>query len=251
MGVTLPEPSLRCGTALLAQRQSAGRGQRGRSWRSPVGGLYLSVALPALPVTQSGQLMLSCAWGIATALQQFNVPVALKWPNDFVIGPQKLGGMLIETQVLGSCITRAVIGVGINWRNPVPASGIAIAELDSSLGCGSIQSSIEPLAAAVLTGIAVGNGRRLAQDAAEILPDYEAQMTHLGQTVTIVNQGGRSRGRVVGVAPTGQLRVCIDQAARQVMPDSAGQPSQTAAAEPAEIWAALGSVRLSYDALEE
>ncbi|HEY9668959.1 MAG TPA: biotin--[acetyl-CoA-carboxylase] ligase, partial [Coleofasciculaceae cyanobacterium] len=56
------------GTAVIAAQQTAGRGQWGRQWQSSVGGLYLSFALaPHLQASNSAQLTLCSAWGIATA----------------------------------------------------------------------------------------------------------------------------------------------------------------------------------------
>lgn len=194
--------------------------------------------------------MLSCAWGIATALRQFGVQVKLKWPNDLVIGTQKLGGMLLETRLSGAAITKAVIGVGINWRNAPPPGGIAIAQLKPSPASAPLQSSIETLTAAVLTGIAVGNGRRLYQDIVEILPDYEAQMTHLGQTMTVNYQGRRSQGCIKGVTAAGQLRIVINQiGVNQTAIQRLDRLEQTRIEPPLEITADAGSVHLSYDTI--
>lgn len=60
------------GTIVLAEAQTAGKGQWGRSWDSQTGGLYLSIALqPDLDVEEAAQLTLCSAWGIATALREF------------------------------------------------------------------------------------------------------------------------------------------------------------------------------------
>ncbi|MGB3613225.1 MAG: biotin--[acetyl-CoA-carboxylase] ligase [Elainellaceae cyanobacterium] len=231
----------------IARRQSRGRGQWGRQWTSPSGGLYLSASLPALSVNQAGPLMLSCAWGVAVALRQFGVPVQLKWPNDLVIGSRKLGGMLIETRLSGAKITQAVLGIGINWRNEVPPGGISIAELNSPDINPQIQASSYTVTAAVLTGIAVGYGRLQSQGVESILPDYETLMTHRGQTIAINNQGRQKTGRVVGVAPTGQLRLSLDRAA----PSTSLAPVHSKPVGlPSEIVADPGSIHLCYDAIE-
>ncbi|WP_448564942.1 biotin--[acetyl-CoA-carboxylase] ligase [Trichothermofontia sp.] len=113
------------GTTVIAQAQTAGRGQWGRRWTSATGGLYLSWSCaPNLPAERVAQLTLCSAWGIATALRQWGVPVALKWPNDLVLQRRKLGGILTETRLRGDTIQQAVVGVGINWANPVPEVGI-------------------------------------------------------------------------------------------------------------------------------
>ncbi len=123
------------GTVVIATQQTAGRGQWGRQWTSPTGGLYLSVAIaPNLAANASYQLTLATAWGIAHQLRQCGISVGIKWPNDLVLDGRKLGGILTETKVNQGKITQAVIGVGINWSNPVPETGINLQSWQQSRG---------------------------------------------------------------------------------------------------------------------
>lgn len=102
---------------LFAEMQSAGRGRRGRVWRSPFGAnLYASLAwsFAAWP-PQLGSL--SLAVGVACARQVRALGIAdvrLKWPNDLRVGDAKLGGVLIEQRGEAGGACRVVIGVGLN-----------------------------------------------------------------------------------------------------------------------------------------
>lgn len=102
---------------LFAERQTAGRGRRGRSWVSPFGcNLYGSMAysftqwpprLTALP--------LAMAVTLARVVEAAGLPeVGIKWPNDLHVEGKKLAGILMETrgEAGGSC--RVVVGVGLN-----------------------------------------------------------------------------------------------------------------------------------------
>lgn len=190
------------GTVVIATQQTAGRGQWGRQWSSPPGGLYLSVAItPNLPAQQSYQLTLCSAWGIAMALRDRGIPVGLKWPNDLMLCERKLGGILTETKVQQGRITQAVVGVGINWANPVPETGINLQSFQDQLSAPI--TSLEMLAAVTLQGIASGN-QRCSQDGIDtLLPSYQKLLTSMGRLVSV---NGRS-GIIVGVTPTGELRV--------------------------------------------
>ena len=88
------------GSAVIAQQQAAGRGQRGRSWQSSAGGLYLSLALePNWSITHSAQLTCLSAWRITTALNNLGIAANIKWPNDILYKGKKIGGILTETKI--------------------------------------------------------------------------------------------------------------------------------------------------------
>lgn len=161
------------GTVILASRQTSGRGQRGRHWLSEPGGLYVSVcATPDLAARDGSQLTLASAWGIAVSLREAEIPVSLKWLNDIFLQGRKLGGILTETRLQGDRITTAVIGVGVNWSNPVPEVGINLHEFwanhPESRPC-----SLEMLAARVLVGIEWGLYRLQHRGIEAILPEYQ------------------------------------------------------------------------------
>ena len=109
------------GTLCLAERQTHGRGRRGRQWISPYGtNLYLSLlwrferGLAAL-----GGLSLVVGIALVRALRELGVQGAgLKWPNDVYLGNAKLAGILIEIagETVGPCA--AVIGLGVNVSMP-------------------------------------------------------------------------------------------------------------------------------------
>lgn len=193
------------GRAVLAAQQGAGRGQWGRQWSSPPGGLYLSVALtPQLPIAHAAQLTFASAWGIATALRTFGVPVQLKWPNDLVLDGHKLGGILTETRLSQDVITQAVVGVGLNWQNPVPDTGINLQTFFAQQSDREATiSSLEMLAAIAAQGIVSGYHTHALKGMETLLPAYQALLLHLGDTVQVDGQPAI----VTGVAATGELRL--------------------------------------------
>lgn len=115
------------GTVFLAEEQTAGRGQRGRSWDSPSGlGLLFSVVVRGLELTpdRMGWVALSAGLGCIRGLQTVcDGDLRLKWPNDLVyLDPQgghppwrKLGGILVESRLSEHRkVDYAVVGIGIN-----------------------------------------------------------------------------------------------------------------------------------------
>jgi BirA family biotin operon repressor/biotin-[acetyl-CoA-carboxylase] ligase len=191
------------GTVVIARQQHAGKGQRGRQWHSPPGGLYLSLLLePDWPVAQAAQLTFASAWGVATALNQLGLAVRLKWPNDLVVGHRKLGGILTETRIESDRIATAIVGVGLNWSNPVPDTGITLSELLAQPPVKPL-TCLEELAAVTLRGLWQGicDSQRLGGKV--FMKAYQQLLTHLGQSVMLAG----AWGRVVGVSEDGRLQV--------------------------------------------
>ena len=109
---------------LVADRQTAGRGRRGRSWLSwPGAGLTFSVLWrfePGAPVPAGLSLVAGLA--VARTLESLGVEgVQLKWPNDVLIHGRKLAGILVELMPGRGRTPAAVIGVGLNLRLPPDA----------------------------------------------------------------------------------------------------------------------------------
>ena len=105
------------GFTVLADRQTAGRGRRGRSWASPAGvGLYTSVLLrPQQPPARVPLLTLVAGLGVAEAIEEVaGVATRLKWPNDVVVEGRKVAGILAETASADEQADHVVIGIGIN-----------------------------------------------------------------------------------------------------------------------------------------
>ena len=111
------------GTAVVAARQTAGRGRMGRHFESPEGmGLYLSMLWR--PVTSPEGLLPLTAMASASAAEAIRrvtgADVGIKWPNDLVLHGKKLAGILTESALTGSGgVAYVVIGIGVNlWQKP-------------------------------------------------------------------------------------------------------------------------------------
>ncbi len=106
---------------MLAARQTAGRGRRGRSWLGEAPAcLAMSVCLhrPLIPGRQP-PVGLPIALGVAVArmLAAETDQIGLKWPNDLQRAGRKIAGMLVEARHVADR-ERIVIGLGLNWSQP-------------------------------------------------------------------------------------------------------------------------------------
>jgi BirA family transcriptional regulator, biotin operon repressor / biotin---[acetyl-CoA-carboxylase] ligase len=131
------------GMAVLAYHQTAGKGQRGKTWQSPKGeSLSVSIVLSPdfLNTSQGFSLLSGVAVATARVLHNYTGDeTKIKWPNDLYWQKRKLGGILIENVVKGNRFQWAVAGIGINVKqssfpnfleNPVSIKQITGKEVD-------------------------------------------------------------------------------------------------------------------------
>jgi BirA family biotin operon repressor/biotin-[acetyl-CoA-carboxylase] ligase len=103
---------------LRADRQTAGRGRRGRSWESPTGNLAATLLIaPGKPASECAQLSFVTAIAAADAALGFapSADIKVKWPNDILAGGKKFVGILLESASgADASLAYLAIGVGMN-----------------------------------------------------------------------------------------------------------------------------------------
>ncbi len=106
------------GVVVVTENQQSGRGQLDGVWQSEIGkSLTFSVFKRFENLQSSHQFKISMLVGVSiiTVLSKLNIPqLSLKWPNDIMSYNKKVGGILIENQLVGSQVKSAVIGIGLN-----------------------------------------------------------------------------------------------------------------------------------------
>jgi len=127
---------LRHGAVILANEQTAGRGQRGRSWRSSAG-LDLTFSLVVRPtgLRAEDQFLLSKLAALAVhdvVRDRVSGDVRIKWPNDILIERAKVAGILIQNELAGERINWSIIGIGLNVNST---------DLEADLGATSLSLS--------------------------------------------------------------------------------------------------------------
>ena len=102
------------GTAVIAERQTAGRGRLKRTWLTPEGNIAVSVILyPPREYFQS--LIMLASLAVLNSIQiTTGLTCRLKWPNDVLIRDKKVCGILIETKTLVDRLDYVIFGIGIN-----------------------------------------------------------------------------------------------------------------------------------------
>ncbi len=112
----------RPGDVVVAEFQTAGRGQRGNRWASEAGtNLMFSVVLDASYLLAGEQFMLlqAVALALTDTMASWGLDARIKWTNDIYIGDRKITGVLIDHAVSGAFLGRSGAGIGINVNQTV------------------------------------------------------------------------------------------------------------------------------------
>lgn len=197
----------RAGLVVIADRQAAGRGRRGRRWEDAAGeGLALSLLVrPSLPVRRWARLTTWAAVAVAEAAAELTGgETRIKWPNDVYAGDRKLAGILVETEIGANGFAVVGIGVNVNQRQ-FPAALAARAVSLRQLAAGRPVAR-DDVAVAVLA--ALDRWWEALDDRFDLLVRAAEQRGYLlGKTVVIGEGTGAVRGVVVGLDGEGALRI--------------------------------------------
>lgn len=109
------------GTLAVCEKQTKGKGRKGRTWFSPSqGGVYISLILrPTISPSEAPKITLLTAVVVAETLRPLTgLNVIIKWPNDILINGKKIAGILTEMSTEMDAIDHIVVGLGLNVNTP-------------------------------------------------------------------------------------------------------------------------------------
>ena len=186
-----------------ADRQTSGRGRQGKSFLSPAGGLYMTLALPT--GREAAELIGSTSCAAAAAIRAIRsvsgAPCGIKWVNDLYLGGGKLGGILTESVNEGTRSLYLLIGIGINLTeapdvtdSSVPAASLAGYDCPPESLCAAL---VRELLGQYAAGF----------DFARCADEYRSCSLVIGRPITFRENGILRRGIAVSVEDDGALRV--------------------------------------------
>ena len=198
-------------TACLAERQTAGRGRRGRTWVSPFGSnLYLSLLwrYPLAPAALGG-VSLAAGVAVARVLRDSGVPeLILKWPNDLLWQRRKLGGLLLEVGGEAQGPSFLVAGLGINLRMPKDQGPVIDQPWTDLAGIlGDPLPGRNRLAARLIAALCSALECYGQHGLEPFLADWDTFDGLRGEPVRLLLGERAIEGTHVGIAPDGALRL--------------------------------------------
>ncbi|AUG43493.1 biotin--[acetyl-CoA-carboxylase] ligase [Pseudomonas chlororaphis] len=196
---------------VLAERQTAGRGRRGRKWVSPFAeNVYYSLVLRIDGgMRQLEGLSLVVGLAVMQTLREFGVAGAgLKWPNDVLVGRKKIAGILLELVGDPADVCHVVLGVGINV-NMQKTDEVDQQWTSMRLESGK-QVDRNQLVARLSMMLRAYLERHQAQGFSSIQEEWEQNHLWQGNAVSLIAGVNKIDGVVMGIDQQGALRLEVD-----------------------------------------
>ncbi|MGH2662600.1 MAG: biotin--[acetyl-CoA-carboxylase] ligase [Actinomycetota bacterium] len=195
-------------TVVAAGHQRSGRGRMGRSWTSVPGRslLFSLVLRPTLSPDRASLLSLLAA---VAAIEACGVPNLLsKWPNDLVVGEQKVGGILAEGRVEGTALEHVVVGMGLNLAMREEDFPEELRGSATSLAAVGAEHDMADLLGAILSGFREEYDQQDDRFAVRVVGLYMSRCDTVGRGVrATTTEGVTIEGQAVGLDPRGGLQV--------------------------------------------
>lgn len=198
------------GTYVIAERQDAGKGRRGRTFYSPAGeGIWMSLILkPEINPNHASMITLVAALAVSKAIMEITGrPAGIKWPNDIVMSGKKVCGILTEMSAQFDYVNHVVVGIGINVQNRSFPKDIAAVSTSLFLETKQhfnraslverIWEEFEHYYEIFLQ----------TEDLSNLVKEYNAHLVNLHQAVKVLDLKEPFEGKAMGITPKGELIV--------------------------------------------
>lgn len=197
------------GTVIIAKEQTAGKGQKGRSFISNKNqGIYVSILLkPTFHLKHSSLLPLLTANAVIEAIKTgCKIDAKSKWVNDVMINERKVAGILCESSFTENhTLDWMVVGIGLNvYKQDFPDD---ISTIATTLEEHAPFVSISDILVSLLNEFAL---RITSFEPAKVLEEYRSNCLHLNKTIGVISQGKVFEATCLDVDDEGCLVVSTD-----------------------------------------
>lgn len=185
---------------ITAERQTGGRGTKGRSFESKEGGVYLTSLrfYEDFLAKDAFKIMSGAAVAVCETLRFFGLNPVIKWANDVFVNGKKICGILIENTLSGNKISSSIVGIGLNVNTAFEGElkNIATSMCLESGKTFSVETVTEKLM------------EELLKD--RTMEDYHAYLGFMGKRVTLILGDEHAPATLLSVDDEGRLHVEIN-----------------------------------------
>ncbi|MCO6148751.1 biotin--[acetyl-CoA-carboxylase] ligase [Flavobacterium sp. NRK1] len=198
-------------TVVVAEHQTAGRGQMGAKWETESGkNLTFSILIKdlLLGINEIFSLNAAVALSIAEAVKTFKInDVYIKWPNDILAGNKKIAGILIENSIKNNGEIFSIVGIGVNI-NQKNFEGLAKASSLSVLS--GIEYDKDIVMHTIVKNLRLNVSAIMNKNTVNIWKKYIDMLYKKNVPMPFEKDGNRFMGIIKGVSKNGTLMVMLE-----------------------------------------
>ena len=198
------------GTIIISKKQTGGRGRMKRKWKSPVGGIWMSIIIhPKFDISYTTLVPIATSLALCIAIEKIlKIKPELKWPNDVTLKGKKVAGILVDTSIISNEIENMVLGIGINFKIKPNEIANTMKKTPNFYGVTTLTKKNEkalPLIQQFLYELE--NILQLISSSyiKKITSEWTKRSSTIGRNVSIVTNDGKLNGKAVKMDSDGAL----------------------------------------------
>jgi BirA family biotin operon repressor/biotin-[acetyl-CoA-carboxylase] ligase len=210
------------GTVVISKKQTGGRGRMKRKWKSPTGGIWMSIIIhPKFDVSYTTLVPIATSLALCMAIEKIlKIKPELKWPNDVTLKGKKVAGVLVDTSIISNEIENMVLGIGINFKIKPHELASTIKKTPNFYGVATLVKKNEralPLVHQFLYELEkvfqLINSRRIRK----IKSEWTKRSSTIGRNVSIITSEGNVSGKAVKIDSDGALIISNGKKAERIL----------------------------------
>ena len=210
------------GTVIISKKQTGGRGRMKRKWKSPTGGIWMSIIIhPKFDVSYTTLVPIATSLALCMAIEKIlKIKPELKWPNDVTLKGKKVAGVLVDTSIISNEIENVVLGIGINFKIKPHELASTIKKTPNFYGVATLVKKNEralPLVHQFLYELEnvfqLINSRRIKK----IKSEWTKRSSTIGRNVSIITGEGNVNGKAVKIDSDGALIISKGKKAEKIL----------------------------------
>jgi len=210
------------GTVVISKKQTGGRGRMKRKWKSPTGGIWMSIIIhPKFDVSYTTLVPIATSLALCMAIEKIlKIKPELKWPNDVTLKGKKVAGVLVDTSIISNEIENMVLGIGINFKIKPHELASTIKKTPNFYGVATLVKKNEralPLVHQFLYELEnvfqLINSRRIRK----IKNEWTKRSSTIGRNVSIITSEGNVNGKAVKIDSDGALIISNGKRAERIL----------------------------------
>lgn len=198
------------GTVVISKKQTEGMGRLKRKWKSPVGGIWLSVIVhPKFSTSQITLVPIATSLALHKAVEKvLGIKPMLKWPNDLTLKKKKVAGILLDTSIQSNKIEFLVLGVGINFKIKPHNLEKLLKKTPNFYGVSTlVEKNEKPLPLVKQFLYELENVFQMINSGSnkKIVTEWTKRSSTIGKNVSVITDDGRFNGKAIKLDIDGGL----------------------------------------------